>query len=540
MRFVLGCVVVVGTCGFVADRDAALYAADGAGQADLDRAFEARLSAQSIAEVGRVIDLCRDAIKKGLDADNNKFAEQLLASSLFQRGEILSHGVLDATRPDPRLPQLRLAALSDLEEALKLDDQLWPANLLVARLNLFAGADVKKARTMLDAVIGAKTADAETRSEALTYRSTLHESPDARLADLDEAVRLNADAAQAYRLRAAMKLSRNQAAEAVTDFDAALRIEPDHPATHEARGLALAAQQKWDEAKQSLGRAVELFPQASGALLQRGRVNMLAGDPQAAIADADAVLKLVPDQPEALLLRSHAKYAAGDKAGALADVDRVLERAPNAVQALRTRVGILVDEQKTAEAVKSLERLAKLEPDSSDIVLQLAALENSLKHNRRAVELLEAVIEREPKNWRALRIRGDALLGQSKHREAVADYLAALQSEPKDPGLLNNLAWVLATSTDATIRDGKRSVELAETACRETQYKQAHIISTLAAGYAEQGDFAAAQKWSQQALDVAGEDERESLRKELESYRAEKPWREALQESADSNAPEPK
>jgi tetratricopeptide (TPR) repeat protein len=337
-----------------------------------------------------------------------------------------------------------------------------------------------------------------------------------------------------------VKLSRNQAAEAVADFDAALRIEPDHPATHEARGLALAAQKNWDEAKKSLSRAVELFPQSSGALLQRGRVNMLAGDPEAAAADADAVLKLAPDLPEALLLRSHAKYAAGDKASALADVDRVLEHAPNAVQALRTRVAILVDQQKPADAVVSLERLAKLDPNAVDIVMQWAALESSLKHNARAVELLDPVIEREPNNWQARRIRADALLGQAKHREAVENYEAALKIEPKDSGLLNNLAWLLATSPDEAVRDGRRSVELAEAACRETEYKQAHILSTLAAGYAEQGDFAAARKWSQQALDVADEDQRAALRKELESYRAEKPWRESLPETAESDAPERK
>lgn len=540
MRFVLCCIVFFGTCGFAAERTAALVAAENEGQADLDRAFEARLAAKSIVEIGRVIDLCRDAIKKGLDDDNEKFAEQLLASSLFQRGEILAHGVLDAVRPDPRLPQLRLAALGDLEEALKLDDQLWPARLLVARLNLFVGADLKKARAMLDAVIAAKSADAETRAEAYTYRSTLRESLDERVADLDEAIRLNPDAAQAHRLRAAVKLSRNQPAEAVADFDAALRIEPDHPATHEARGLALAAQQKWDEARRSLNRAVELFPQATGALLQRGRVNMLAGDPQAAVSDADAVLKLSPDLPEALLLRSHAKFAIGDKDGALADADRVLERAPNAPQALRTRIAVLIDQQRTADAAATLERLAKVEPDSTDVVVQWAALENSLKHNRRAVELLDAVIEREPKNWQALRIRGDALLGRSKHREATADYEAALKIQPNDPGLLNNLAWVLATSPDDAVRNGKRAVELAETACRETQYKQAHVLSTLAAGYAEQGDFEAARKWSQKALDIAGESEREALGKELESYRVEKPWRESLHETAETDGPERK
>jgi hypothetical protein len=106
--------------------------------------------------------------------------------------------------------------------------------------------------------------------------------------------------------------------------------------------------------------------------------------------------------------------------------------------------------------------------------------------------------------------------------------------QPKDEGLLNNLAWLLATSPDGEIRDGKRSVQLAEQACELTHYKAAHILSTLAAGYAEQGDFKAARKWSQKAVEVAGDAEKDNLRKELESYEAEKPWREKLGDAAEA------
>ena len=55
--------------------------------------------------------------------------------------------------------------------------------------------------------------------------------------------------------------------------------------------------------------------------------------------------------------------------------------------------------------------------------------------------------------------------------------------------MLNNLAWLLATSPEEGIRDGKRAIELAEKACEETEWQDAHIISTLAAGYAETGNF---------------------------------------------------
>jgi tetratricopeptide (TPR) repeat protein len=513
------------------------FAADKLGQADLDKAVEARISAKSLAEVEEVITLTRSALKKGLEAEDQKFARELLAGVLFQRGQMFAMGVLEAVRPDPRLPEMRDAALDDLTEALEFRDNLPEAKLLIARLDLLPGGNPKVARKMLDDVAQAEDADAEFRSSAYMYLSALHEKPEERLADLDQAVELNPNNAQALRVRAALKLNLNKPAEAVADFDAALKIEPNNAATHEARGLALAAQEKWDDAKKSLGKAIELFPQSAGALIQRGRINMLAGDYKAAAADAAAVLKLAPDQPEALLLRSHARFSQGDSDGALEDINEVLEKHPNVPQALRTRIAINLGRQKRLEAIADLERLIKIEPGQTTTMLQLAAILNSLKRNVRAVELLDVVIDREPKNWQALRVRGDAQLGLGKHREAADDYAAALEIQPKDSGLLNNLAWLLATSPEEKVRDGKKSVELGTKACEETQFKEAHILSTLAAGYAEQGDFAAARKWIDKALEVAeGDEEKESLRKEQASYEAKKPWREKL----DDTVAEPK
>jgi len=105
--------------------------------------------------------------------------------------------------------------------------------------------------------------------------------------------------------------------------------------------------------------------------------------------------------------------------------------------------------------------------------------------------------------------------------------------------VLNNLAWVLATSPDENLRDGKRAIELATKACELTEYKLPHILSTLAAGYAETGNFQTALKWSQKAVELGSEDQLEPLTKELESYQAKKPVRELLTEpQADQPEPE--
>ena len=135
------------------------------------------------------------------------------------------------------------------------------------------------------------------------------------------------------------------------------------------------------------------------------------------------------------------------------------------------------------------------------------------------------MLERDPENAAILRNRGDCYLTMGDHANAIGDFEGALKTIPEDPTVLNNLAWVLATSPEDELRDGKRAVELATRACEVTEYEQAHILSTLAAAFAESGDFDTAIEWSEKAVQMEGQLEAQ-LAKELASYRGGQPWRE--------------
>ncbi len=87
----------------------------------------------------------------------------------------------------------------------------------------------------------------------------------------------------------------------------------------------------------------------------------------------------------------------------------------------------------------------------------------------------------------------------------------------------------MANSPKDEVRDGKRSVELANKACDVTEFKKPHILSTLAAAYAETGDFENAIKWSSKAVELGEEDLKdqiEQLKDELKHYQEGKPFRE--------------
>ncbi len=190
---------------------------------------------------------------------------------------------------------------------------------------------------------------------------------------------------------------------------------------------------------------------------------------------------------------------------------------------------ILAAQQKRfADAIADIKLLLQADPKDEELRLQLASYYVADKRPRKAIELLTNILDDSDKNADVLRARGDALLSVGKHADAITDYEKAMAIDPTDTGVLNNLAWVLATSPEDNVRDAKRSIELATKACELTEFKQAHILSTLASGYAESGDWETALKWSSKAVEV-GSDEAETvdqLKKELESYKEKKPWRE--------------
>jgi len=67
----------------------------------------------------------------------------------------------------------------------------------------------------------------------------------------------------------------------------------------------------------------------------------------------------------------------------------------------------------------------------------------------------------------------------------------------------SKLAWLLATSKDEKIRDGKEAVDCARKACEATQWNNANHLDTLAAAYAEAGDFDQAAGYAQKAMQAA-------------------------------------
>jgi tetratricopeptide (TPR) repeat protein len=122
--------------------------------------------------------------------------------------------------------------------------------------------------------------------------------------------------------------------------------------------------------------------------------------------------------------------------------------------------------------------------------------------------------------------RGRTFQQGGNYARARRDFKQAIHIRPQAAGY-NALAWLLATCPKAEIRNGKQAVECATTGCKLTYWKDATCLDTLAAAYAESGDFRKAVHWQKKALQIGWADKQVTRKAQdrLTVYERGKPYR---------------
>ena len=517
------------------------------GQDKLDEATSLKLDAKTPEQLKKVITLCDEAIKAGLDEGNKVLADQVLAAAAFQRAQMMIQQLPRVANNPGAVRRLRDETMTDLDKALTANPNLVEALLLKTRLEALPGGSRENALKTITKAIELLKDKPVDQATAYMLRAGLQESTDDKLKDLQKAIEVDSTNSDAWQARIAVLLGNNKLAEAMTDAEKLLEKEPDNLFALEAAITALFGLKKYDEAVKLLTTRIEKSPNVGPIYRARAKAYVLQNDADKALTDLNKAIEIDAKDAESLLLRSRVYISKGEVEKASRDVSDALAIAPDAVDGILVRSIVSAQEGRFADAINDMEMLVRFDPTQTRWVIQLGSLYQADKRPRLAIKLLDELLKQKPEEPGALRLRGDAKLSINDHAGAIADYESAIKliedkkedaAEDKDEkeestneysGLLNNLAWLLSTSTEDSVRDGKRSLELGLKACEVTEYKQAHIVSTLAACYAETGDFENARKWAAKAVELGSEDENEQLdqlKKELESYKENKPWRE--------------
>lgn len=186
-----------------------------------------------------------------------------------------------------------------------------------------------------------------------------------------------------------------------------------------------------------------------------------------------------------------------------------------------------------AGAMRQYQAAIAIDPGYKKAHYNLGQLFKKQKRWSEAAVHYRAVLEGDPKDVPSHLNLAATFSAQGQVGAAIAQYNAALRWDTNSLEALNNLTWILATSPDASYRDGVRALQFGLRACELSSNSISTVVGTLAAAYAEVGQFPEAIKTAERAREMAvAQGQAETARKNeqlLELYRAGKAYRETTQ-----------
>lgn len=203
---------------------------------------------------------------------------------------------------------------------------------------------------------------------------------------------------------------------------------------------------------------------------------------------------------------------------------------PGNVKALCGLGYILCGERKLDEAAGEYAAALRVAPDFAKAHVGLAEVLMKQHHFNEAMSEYSSALQSDPDIPEAhyqlaglYSAKGDAVSAISQLEDAV-------QLAPDWPLALNNLAWMRATELDSKLRNGAEAARLAMHAVVLTGKNDPSTLDTLAAAYAENGQFSDAAATAKTAITTATADDETNLAREIQSrlklYQAQQPYRE--------------
>ena len=335
------------------------------------------------------------------------------------------------------------------------------------------------------------------------------------IAQLEESIRLNPQFPEAHNnLGVALgHIGRNEESE--KQLRMAIEENPDYAEAHHNLGSALLVKNQFGEAQEQFEKALELKPDFSDARIGLGRVHMAEGQLDKATADFSETIAKAPKDPNGYLALGELEAGKSDFDDASSEFRKALEIDPANGEAEGNLGRALLSKGNPDEAIPHLRRATELGPQNSDTDVALGIALAKKGQLDEAIQNFHTALALTPDSVDAHYYLGKALVLTGHGKPGLDEWRAALRSQPDRLDVLNDMAWVLATSRDDHLRNGEEALPLAEHAVQLTSEQEPAILGTLAAAYAEMGKFDKAIELEQKAATLAGQQNRTALMQDL-------------------------
>jgi tetratricopeptide (TPR) repeat protein len=355
---------------------------------------------------------------------------------------------------------------------------------------------------------------------------------DEAIADFQNAIKFQHGFASAHYNLGNALLQKGESDEAIASFQKALEIDPTKVEAENNLGIALAGKGLLAEAITHYQRALKINPDKADTYNNLGAAYLQKGQVNDAIAQFQTAVKLKPDYAQAHYNLGNALFQEGQTDQALAEYQMSVDLEPDFARGHHDFGIALFKEGRVDEAIVQFQKAVNLQPDYAQAHYNLGAALLQKGRMDEALIQYQKTVDLEPSMAMARGHLGNVLFQEGRVDEAIVQLQKALELQPDNPYAIKNLgqvAWTLATSPTASVRDGSRALKLAQQLDQLSGGENPVIRRTLAAALAETGKFPEALDVAGQALTLATTQTNSalanSLQAEMKSYQANQPLR---------------
>ncbi len=307
-----------------------------------------------------------------------------------------------------------------------------------------------------------------------------------------------------------------------------LACTADNDVAHLNLGADLVKKGRVDEGITHYQKALEINPRSAEAHFNLGNSLRKKGSVDEATAQYQMALQIEPNHAQAHNNLGIVLALQGRMDEAITHYEKALHIQPDFVEA-HYNLGVSLRKQgRLDEAIAHYQKALQIQPDYAECHYNLGNVFDQQGRLDEAITHYEKALHINPGYGLAHNNLGNVLLKRGNFGEAITHFQKALQLEPADSSLQSNLAWLLAASPEASLRNGNKAVELAQRANALTAGNNLRVLHTLAAALAEAGRFSEAVETAQRALRLAEAQSNTSLagqlQLEIKLYQAGSPY----------------